>query len=57
MIVKEINIKNRAYTINVRLMTWRNIFKQPKSCEKGTTRWWDWCMSEDEKKRNKANFQ
>ena len=31
-------------------MTWRNIFKQPKSCKKSNTRWWDLCMSDDEKK-------
>ena len=42
-------------------MTWRNKFKQHKACKKEInkelmpaewhlTRWWDWCLSEDEKK-------
>ena len=37
-------------------MTWRNIFKQPKSCKKSNTRWWDFCMSDDEKKGVKPIF-
>ena len=47
--------------IHVRLMAWRNNYKQCKACKKEIskelmpvawhrTSWWDWCMQEDEKK-------
>ena len=42
-------------------MAWHNRFKQKKACEKEIseqlmpvawhpTKWWDWCISKDEKK-------
>ena len=45
-----------------KLMAWGNRYKQRKVCKKDTskelmslvwytTRWWDWCMPEDEKKK------
>ena len=51
-------------TIHVRLMTWCNRYKQLKACKKEKSkelmpiaqhpkRWWEWCMSEDEKNKNK----
>ena len=53
-------------TIHVKPMVWRNRFKQRKTLKKDITkelmslawhpkRQWHWCMSENEKKRNK-NF-
>ena len=47
--------------IHVKFMAWRNEYKQHNACEKDmskelmpavwpSTRWWDWCMPEDEKK-------
>ena len=49
---------------HVRLMTWRNKFKQHKAYKKDVskelkhgawhlTRWWDWCKPEDEKRKIK----
>ena len=46
--------------IHVRLMAWRNRFKQRKACKKDIykgllsvvshpTRWWDWCMPQNKK--------
>ena len=47
--------------IHVRLLAWRNAFEKRKAFKKEMskeltlvalhpTRWWDWCMSENEKK-------
>ena len=54
-------------TIHVRLITWRNEFKKCKAFKKyinkelmpvacHLTRWWDWCLSEDEKKGIESVF-
>ena len=48
-------------------MAWRSGYKQHKSCKKDIskemmpvawhpTRWWDWCVSEAEKKGKKKFF-
>ena len=53
--------------IHVRLMTWCNRYKQLKACKKEKskelmpkawhpTRWWEWCMSEDEKKKSNRSI-
>ena len=53
--------------INVRLLAWLNKFEKPKALKKTIdeelmlvawhpTRWWDWCLSEDEKKRIDSIF-
>ena len=49
------------------LLGWRNIFEKRKAFKKDTskeltpvvwhkTRWWDWCLLEDEKKRIEPTF-
>ena len=53
--------------IHVRLLAWHNKFENCKALKKEiskelmtvawhSTRWWDWCLPEDEKKRNRSNF-
>ena len=52
--------------IHVRLMTWCNRYKQLKACKKEKNkelmpiaqhpkRSWEWCMSQDEKNKNKQS--
>ena len=54
-------------TINVRLLTWCNKFENCKTFKKcinkelmpvayHLTRWWNWCLSEDEKKGIESIF-
>ena len=58
---------NPETIIHVRLMAWRNRLKQCKAFKKdiskeliplawNSNRWWDWCMSEDEKKVVEPSF-
>ena len=53
--------------IHVTLSGWHIKFEKRKTLEKElneelmsvawhSSRWWDWCVSEDEKKRNRSNF-
>ena len=50
--------------VHIRLLAWHSRFKQYKACEKNIskelmpeawhpTRWWDWCMSKDKKKKER----
>ena len=62
---KKLIFKEESTIIHVTLMSWRDRYKQRISCKKyiskelkpaawHATRWWDWCLAEDEKKRVEA---
>ena len=57
---------NPETLIHVRLLAWRNKFEKRKpfkkynqrinACSMASNKWWDWCMSKDDKKRTRSNF-
>ena len=67
MHAKKLILKIVSTIIDVRLVAWHNKLKQLKAIKKDIskelmpaawhpTRWWDWCMPEDEKKGIKLIF-
>ena len=61
------DLHNINFDVNIGLMAWHNKFKQRKAFKKDIskglipavwhlTRWWDWCLLEDDKKEIEPIF-